>query len=164
MNLSIIAAIGKKLEIGFQNDLPWRISKDLQNFKNLTMGHFLLMGRKTYHSIGKALPGRKLIILTSDPYYEAGEHFVAHSLDEAICIAERKKETELMVCGGAKVYKDCLPLANKLYLSKIDYTGDADVYFPEFDESEWKLLKEESHEKCKEDPAWVFQVFEKSRP
>ena len=102
MKISAIAAIGKNNEIGLNNKLIWKISEDLKNFKKITMGHFLVMGRKTYESIGKNLEGRKLIILTSDPYYKAGEHITAQGVDEAIFYAKKHGEDELMICGERK--------------------------------------------------------------
>ena len=161
MNISIIAAIGNKREIGLNNDLIWKISEDLQNFKKITMGHFIVLGRRTYESIGKNLVGRNLIILTSDPYYQAKDCKVATSIDEAIFFAKQAGETELMVCGGAKVYKDFLSRAGKMYLSRVDYEGEADTYFPEFEENKWRVEKEVFHpEKTEtETPSWNFQIL-----
>ena len=162
MNISIIAALGKNKEIGLNNDLLWSITEDLQNFKKITMGHYLVMGRKTFQSIGKELKGRKLIILTSDPYLSVGDHLIAHSIQEAIYLAEKNGEDELMVCGGAKVYKDFLDKADTMYLSQIDWEGDADTFFPEFDESKWTLKKEDFYPAKNEDtPSWRFQHLQK---
>ena len=161
MNISIIAAIGNNREIGLNNDLIWKISEDLQNFKKITMGHYLVLGRRTYESIGKNLLGRNLIILTSDPYYQAKDCKVATSIDEAVFFAKQAGETELMICGGAKVYKDFLSRANKIYLSRVDFEGEADTYFPEFDEDKWRVEKEVFHpEKTeKSTPSWNFQIL-----
>ena len=162
MKISIIAALGKNNEIGLNNDLLWSISEDLQNFKKITMGHYLVMGRKTYQSIGKELKGRKLIILSSDPYLSVGAHLIAHSVEEAIYLAEKNGEEELMICGGAKVYKDFLPKANQMYLSRIDWEGDADTYFPDFDDSLWSLKKEDFYpQKSDSAPSWSFQFLQK---
>tara|TARA_B100000886_G_C20195968_1_gene396333 strand:- start:78 stop:572 length:495 start_codon:yes stop_codon:yes gene_type:complete len=163
MKISIIAAIGKNKEIGLNNDLLWSISEDLQNFKKITMGHYLVMGRRTFQSIGKELKGRKLIILTSDPYLSVGEHLTAHSVEEAIYLAEKNAEEELMICGGAKVYKDFLGKADTMYLSRVDWTGDADTYFPDYDESIWTLKKEDFYP-AKDDltPSWSFQLLKKN--
>jgi len=162
MNISIIAAIGKNREIGLNNDLLWSISEDLQNFKKITMGHYLVMGRKTFQSLGKELKGRKIIILTSDPYLTAGDHFIAHSIQEAIYLAEKNGEDELMICGGAKVYKDFLDAADTMYLSKVDWEGEADTFFPEFDENKWNLKKEDFYPaKNETTPSWSFQLLKK---
>ena len=162
MNISIIAALGKNKEIGLNNDLLWSITEDLQNFKKITMGHYLVMGRKTFQSIGKELNGRKLIILTSDPYLSVGEHLIAHSVQEAIYLAEKNGEDELMVCGGAKVYKDFLDKANTMYLSQVDWEGDADTFFPDYDESKWTLKKEDFYPAKNENtPSWRFQHLQK---
>lgn len=162
MNISIIAAIGKNREIGLNNDLLWSITEDLQNFKKITMGHYLVMGRKTFQSLGKELKGRKIIILTSDPYLSVGNHFIAHSVQEAIYLAEKNGEDELMICGGAKVYKDFLEHADTMYLSCVDWEGDADTFFPEYDKSSWSLKKEDFYpSKNSKTPAWSFQLFKK---
>jgi len=161
MIISIIAAIGKNREIGLKNDLIWKISEDLQNFKKITMGKHLVLGRKTYQSIGKALKGRKVIVLTSDPYFEAPDCKVATSIDEAVFYAKQAGEDELMICGGAKVYKDFLPKSDRMYLSQVDYEGEADTFFPEFNSSEWLLDKEEFHPAKEESgtPSWTFQIL-----
>ena len=112
MIISIIAAIGKNREIGLNNDLIWKISED-QNFKKLPWVH-LVLGRRTCQSIGKALAGRKLIVLTSDPYFQAPNCKVATSIDEAIFYAKQAGEEELMI-WRAKVYKDFLPKAQRMY-------------------------------------------------
>ncbi len=162
MKISIIAAIGKNREIGLNNDLLWSISEDLQNFKKITMGHYLVMGRKTFQSIGKELKGRKLIILTSDPYLSVGDHYIAHSVEEAIYLAEKNGEDELMICGGAKVYKDFLPKSDTMYLSRVDWEGDADTYFPEYDEAQWSLQKEDFYPaKSESTPSWSFLLLHK---
>ena len=161
MIISIIAAIGKNREIGLNNDLIWKISEDLQNFKKITMGKHLVLGRRTYQSIGKSLVGRKIIVLTSDPYFQAPGCKVATSIDEAIFYAKQAGEQELMICGGAKVYKDFLPKAQRMYLSRVEYEGEADTFFPEFDRDEWLLDKDVFHPEKPESktPAWTFEVL-----
>ena len=161
MNISAIAAVGKNREIGLNNKLIWKISEDLKNFKKITMGHHLIMGRKTFDSIGKSLEGRKIIVLTSDPYLDVKDNYVAHSVDEAIFIAENKNETELMICGGEKVYRDFLPLCQTLYLSKVDFEGEADTFFPELNEQEWTKTREDYHPEVETTPAWTFQVLKR---
>lgn len=162
MKISAIAAIGKNREIGFENKLLWKIPNDLKNFKELTMGHTLIMGRKTYESIGRGLNGRSFIILTSDPYYSVSGHQAAHGVDEAIYLAKQKNTKELFICGGAKVYKDFLPLVETLYLSKVNFEGGADTYFPEFEHYDWKLIEEKFYpSEGVNTPSWSFNVFSK---
>jgi len=161
MMISLIVAVGKNREIGLNNDLIWKISEDLQNFKKITMGHHLVLGRRTYESIGKSLTGRKLIVLTSDPYFQASGCKVATSIDEAIFYAKQAGEDELMVCGGAKVYKDFLSRAGKMYISRVDYEGEADTFFPEFDRDEWRLDKDVFYPEKTESktPSWTFEIL-----
>ena len=126
-------------------------------------GHYLVMGRKTFQSIGGELKGRKLIILTSDPYLSVGDHLIAHSVEEAIHLADKNGEDELMICGGAKVYKDFMGKADTMYLSRVDWTGDADTFFPKYDESNWVLKKEDFYPAKNESiPSWIFQLFKKN--
>jgi len=131
MNISIIAAMGSNRVIGYENRLPWELPEDLQHFKALTLHKPIIMGRKTYDSIGKPLPKRQNIILTRDNAFQANGCDIVHSIDEAVEIAEDK--SEIMIIGGAHLYEQCLPLANVLYLTLVhqDYTGD--TYFPPFD-------------------------------
>ena len=161
MKISIVSAVGKNQEIGYNNDLIWKISEDLKNFKKITMGHFLVMGRKTYQSLGTELKGRKLIILTSDPYLSVGEHYIAHSVEEAIYLAQKNGEDELMICGGAKVYKDFLPKADTMYLSQIDCTSNADTFFPTYDEKNWTIQREDFFPAGDSNPGWRFQVLKR---
>lgn len=160
MKISAIAAIGKNNEIGLNNKLIWKISEDLKNFKKITMGHFLVMGRKTYESIGKNLEGRKLIILTSDPYYKAGEHITAQGIDEAIFYARKHGEDELMICGGEKVYRDFYSRCDQMYISRVDFEGEADTFFPQINMDDWKIDREEFFPSKDDDtPSWTFQVL-----
>jgi dihydrofolate reductase len=122
--------------IGIDNTLPWRLPEDLKHFKALTMGHHIVMGRKTYESIGKPLPGRTTVIVTRDPAYRVEGCVTAHSIDAAI--AACAGDTEIFFVGGAELYAQVLSRADRLYLTEIqaDYTGDA--WFPAFDRASWR--------------------------
>jgi len=157
MKISAIVAIGKNREIGLKNQMLWHIKSDFKNFKNLTMGHYLVMGRKTFESIGKPLPGRNTIVLTSDLFYKAENCHMAHSVDEALAFAKKKKESELFVCGGVKVYKDFLPLVDTLYLSKVSYEGTADAFFPPYEHFNWLIEEEKYHSAVGDQLAWTYQ-------
>jgi dihydrofolate reductase len=157
--ISLVVAMGLNREIGINNQIPWKLSEDLKNFKKTTMGHHILMGRKTYESIGKPLPGRTNIILTRNLNYQATDCITVTSLDEAIKLAKTKGETELMVIGGAEIYKEALGRANRIYLSKIEFKGKADAYFPEFNESDWKVISEVKH--STDSIPWTFKVIER---
>ena len=126
------------------------------------MGHCVIMGRKTFESIGKDLPGRTMIVLTQGHQRSFKNVLMASSREDGLRLAEERNETELFVIGGSQVYKLFLPLSTKMYLSRIDYTGKADVYFPKFHEKEWDL-KEYKYYKAKENtPSWSFEILEKN--
>jgi dihydrofolate reductase len=143
MTLSIIAALGRNRAIGYQNQLPWRLPADLQRFKQLTMGHHMLMGRKTFESIGRPLPGRTSIIITRQAEYEAEGCLITHSLEEAIALANARGEQEAFVIGGADIYAQALPLADRMYLTWVEAEPEADAFFPVFEESDWETSEEE---------------------
>lgn len=131
----IVAVAGKKRVIGKKGNLPWYIPQELKRFKQITMGHPIIMGRKTHESIGKPLPGRTNIIVTHDMEYSSAGCFVVHSLGEAIQKAKGKEGSEeIFVIGGGELYKQALPLADKLYLTKIDQDLEGDVFFPDYSE------------------------------
>ncbi len=140
-SLALIAAVGSNGVIGNGNDLAWRDSADLERFKRLTMGHVLVMGRKTYDSIGRPLPGRTTIVVTRQPDWSAPGVLVAHSLDEALKLAEGN---EVYVAGGGEIYALALPFADRLELTEIEAAPDGDVYFPEIDRSAWRETAREA--------------------
>ena len=135
MSVSMIAAVGKNLELGKNNNLIWHFKEDMKFFKDTTMGHTVVMGRKTFESLPKALPGRKNIVISSNAEYQAQGATVVTSVEEAIQIADNE---EIFVIGGGKIYAEFLPYADKLYLTEIDAEcEDADTYFPQFNKSEY---------------------------
>ena len=161
MILSIIVAMGKNRQIGKDNKLIWHISDDLKNFKKLTLGHHMLMGRKTYESIGKPLPGRSTIIMSRNPDYKAEGCEVVSSLDEAMEIARSAGDEELVICGGEEIYKNSLAQTKRFYLSFVDYDGPADAYFPNYSTETLNVIEEVNHEKSDKAPAWKYQVLER---
>jgi dihydrofolate reductase len=155
MILSLIAAIGKKNELGINNQLLWNLPSDLKHFRDITSGHPVIMGRKTFESIGRPLPNRKNIVITRDASYSAPGIFVAHSLDEALQLVAREQgskfeevdeEVEAFVIGGGQLYLEALPRANRLYLTHVDAELSADTYFPEVNCDEWEEISSESHD------------------
>ena len=135
MSVSMIAAVGKNLELGKNNNLIWHFKEDMKFFKDTTMGHTVVMGRKTFESLPKALPGRKNIVISSNAQYQAQGATVVTSVEEALQIADNE---EVFVIGGGKIYAEFLPYADKLYLTEIDAEcADADTYFPQFNKSEY---------------------------
>ena len=139
MIISLLAAMDEQDGIGQDNRLPWHLSTDLKRFKALTMGHHILMGRKTYESIGRALPGRVNVIITRSPDYQAEGCVIAHSLREALSIAELAGESEAFVIGGGQIFAQTLPLADRIYLTRVHTVSEADVFFPAFDLQEWVI-------------------------
>lgn len=145
MNISIIAAIGKNLELGKSNDLIWHFKDDMKFFKQTTIGNTVIMGRKTFESLPKPLADRQNIVITNNKNYTAEGAEVVFSLDEAL---DACKNENIFIIGGGKIYKEFLPRASKLYLTEInDACDDADTYFPEFDKSEYDREVLASYEK-----------------
>lgn len=143
MDISIIVAMDKNNVIGKDNDLPWRLSADLKHFKAITMGKPIVMGRKTYESIGRPLPGRKNIVMTRSSNFVAEGCTVVNSLDEAM--QEAGNAEEIMIMGGAGLYEQMLEHASRLYLTEVHAEVEGDVYFPELDRGEWKELERDAH-------------------
>jgi len=142
MKISIIAAMTKERIIGQGNKLPWHIPAELQNFKALTMGKPMIMGRATFDSIGRRLlPGRKTIVLTQDRNLLENSFTIANSIEDALLAAGNVDE--VMIVGGASIYKHFLPIANKMYLSIINVNYPGDVCFPEYDATQWQVIEKE---------------------
>ena len=137
MIVSIIAAMDKERGIGVNNKLPWRLSADLKRFRELTMGHHIIVGRKTFESIGKPLPGRQMIVVTRDRSYEAEGCEVVHSIEDAMKLSRDRGESEVFICGGAEIYAQSIEVADRMYLTLVDAEVAADTFFPEFDVREW---------------------------
>lgn len=142
-NISIIVAMAGNRVIGANNTMPWRCPEDLKYFKSLTMGHHMIMGRKTFDSIGKPLPGRVSVIVTRNRDLKIDGCIMAHSLDEAIRACEN--DNEIFIVGGAELYSLALPIVNKLYITEIQQDIDGDTYFPEFDKTKWRETAREKH-------------------
>jgi dihydrofolate reductase len=135
--VSIIAAMDRKRGIGADNKLPWRLSADLKRFRELTMGHHIIVGRKTFESIGRPLPGRRMIVVTRDRNYKAEGCDIAHSVEDATRLARERGESEAFICGGAEIYAQSIGTVDRMYLTFVDAEVAADTFFPEFDEREW---------------------------
>lgn len=160
MIVSIIVAVGTNFEIGCHNKLLWHLPKDLKNFKEITKGHHMVMGRKTFESIGKPLPGRTSIILTRDKNYKQAGCDIVHDLDHAVLLAEERGEEELFIIGGEEVYRQFMPITDRLYLTKVDWEGEADAFFPTVKMDEWDILKREFHPKEEGNPlSWEFLLL-----
>lgn len=149
MFFSIIVAIGNQNQLGLNNKIPWLVKDDLLLFKNITINHSVVFGRKTYESIGHPLPNRNNIVLTKNKDIKINNCIVLNSINEVINITD--KEKEVFICGGADIYNEILNkyshLVNKLYISHINYNGNADIYFPEIDYNNYKIIKEQYFQK-----------------
>jgi dihydrofolate reductase len=138
MIVSLIVAVSENRVIGYQGGIPWRLLADLKLFKQTTMGHTLIVGRKTYESIGRPLPGRRMMVLTRQQDYLAEGCQVVDGLPEALELAKLQGENEAFVAGGAQVYAQALPLADRIYWTQVHAEVDGDTFFPEFDRDEWE--------------------------
>jgi dihydrofolate reductase len=145
MTKSIIVAKAKNHVIGKNNQLLWHLPKDLQHFRRITMGHHVIMGRKTFASINKPLPGRKLIIMTHTPNYQVAGSTVVHDITSALAVAERDGETEVFIAGGGEIYRVSLALVDKIYLTEVWANLRGDTFFPMLNTNEWKEIGRVHH-------------------
>ncbi|MBZ4200624.1 MAG: dihydrofolate reductase [Methylotenera sp.] len=143
MSLSLIVALAKNRVIGLNNTLPWHLPEDLKRFRALTTGHHIIMGRKTYESLGRLLPDRTTVIVTRNPNYQVEGALIAHSLEQAVALCAGDEEAFLI--GGAELYQAGLNLAKKMYVTEIDMEVVGDAYFPEFDLSQWQESARVAH-------------------
>ncbi len=160
-SLSIAVAVGENFAIGKNNQLLWHMPADLKFFKQTTSGHTVVMGRKTFDSVGRPLPNRRNIVITRDPDLKIEGVEVVNSLDEALAITQTE-DKPVFIVGGAEIYRQALPKTQTLYLTTIHHNFDADTFFPEIDRNEWKLISSEPHqadEKNKYD--YTFEVLER---
>lgn len=165
MIISLIAAMGKNRVIGNKGKLPWHMPADLEYYRSKIKGKTVVMGRKTFESMGnKPLPKRTNIIITRNQNYKVEDAIVVHSAEEALKEAEKiNPNQEIMVIGGSEIYKEFLPIANRIYLTLIDGAFAGDAFFPEYDITEWKEVSYEEHERDKDNPYDCrFVVLEKS--
>ena len=157
-NVSIIVALSENNVIGINNKLPWKLSDDLKNFKKITMGHTIIMGRMTFESIGKTLPGRKNIVVSRKK--NEGDFHLVSSIEDALYIS--KEEKEIFIIGGEQIFKQTLNLASKIYLTKIHSKIECDKFFPEIDFDEWNIKQSEEYSNNNiNSHDFTFQILEK---
>ena len=165
MIISAIVAYSKNFAIGLDNKMLWHLSDDFKNYKKITSGHCLLMGRKTFESIGKPLPNRTSIIITRNKNYIVPEEcYIVHSLEAGIKKAKALGETECFINGGAQIYEQSLPLLDRAYITTVDCeVENADAFFPQIDFSNWKKSQSFKHQQDeKNEYNWAFSIFDKS--
>ncbi|MEH6942622.1 dihydrofolate reductase [Bacillus sp. JJ722] len=160
MIVSIIVAMDEKRVIGMNNQLPWRLPRELQYVKKTTMGHPIIIGRKNYESIGRPLPGRRNIVLTRDVHFQAEGCEIAHSPEEVLKLCAN--EEEIFIFGGEQIYKLFLSQTDKLYITKIHHAFEGDTFFPEIDYSEWNEVFVEQGITDEKNPyTYYFHVYER---
>ena len=163
--ISLIAAIGKNNEIGRKNELLWNLPADMKHFRETTSGHTVVMGQKTFESLGRPLPNRRNIVLTRDNSFNKEGVEIAHSLEEFDSLFRKtlKPEEEVFIIGGGQIYKLFMEKADKLYITHVDGEFlDADTYFPEIDKNKWRETSREEHKADEKNPLnYIFSVYEK---
>ncbi len=152
MKISMIAAMAHDRVIGKDNQMPWHMPADLAHFKRVTLGKPVLMGRKTFESIGRPLPGRRNLVISRNPDYQAEGIEVVGSVEAALALLAGSSVEELMVIGGGHLYAEMLPSADCLYLTRIDLAVEGDTRFPAFDDGQWQCVDCESHPADEKNP------------
>lgn len=160
--ISIIVAYAANRVIGREGKMPWYLPEDLKRFRRLTMGHHLVMGRKTWESIGRLLPGRQHVIVSRRVRYAVPGATVAGSLDAAI--AACKGDTEIFIIGGGEIYRQALPVAGRIYATEIEGEYEGDTLFPEIAGTDWRVVSQESREGGAGEPRFRFVTLEKRQP
>lgn len=164
MIISVIVAASENQVIGIDNKLPWHMPADLKYFKSHTLGKPIIMGRKTFESVGKPLPGRQNIVITRQPDYKQEGVWVVPSIAAAIDKARTFEGPEMFITGGTEIFKQALPLVQRVYLTRIHTIVEGDAYFPVIHEPEWTLVKEDAHQPDeKHKYAYSFQVWERRK-
>lgn len=162
MTLNLIVAVDERNGIGKNNQLPWHLPADLKHFKTLTTGHPIIMGRKTFDSIGKVLPNRRNIIISRQNELKITAADVCNSLEQALVLC--KNEEDVFVIGGAQIFDEALPLADVLYLTLIHHNFDADTFFPKIDKDEWKEAESVRYEPDEKNAyPYTFIKYRRSR-
>jgi dihydrofolate reductase len=165
MELAIIAAVADNGVIGRDGDLPWRLPADLRRFKELTLGHHLLIGRRTWESIGRPLPGRTMVVLTRGGVELPEGVRAAGTLDGALAIAAAAGDAEAFVAGGAGLYREALPRAGRLYLTRVLAPVEGDVRFPDWDPAEWRRVETRDRPADAANPLPLrFEVWDRATP
>lgn len=157
--IALIAALAKNRVIGVHNTLPWRLPEDLQHFKALTMGHHIVMGRKTFESIGRALPGRTTVIISRTAYSAPADCLVTHSIPDALTACEG--DQEVFFVGGAQLYEQALPLADRLYLTEIQAEFAGDAWFPEFEPTDWVTFRRDQRHDSGSGLSYDFAIYQR---
>jgi dihydrofolate reductase len=161
MRVSLIVAVAENGVIGLGNDLPWRQSNDLKRLKRLTMGHHVIMGRRTWDSVGTPLPGRTNVVITRNPHFSAPGVTVVRSVEDALAL---DNDDEMFIAGGAEIFRIALPLIDRAYLTIIHARPDGDTFFPEVDWSGWRVVEKSEHPADEKNQyPYTFITYERER-
>ncbi|MGY6038493.1 type 3 dihydrofolate reductase [Aeromonas sp. AE23HZ002T15] len=162
MKISMIAAMARDQVIGKDNQMPWHMPADLAHFKRVTLGKPVLMGRKTFESIGRPLPGRRNLVISRNPDYRADGVEMVDSVEAALARLQEEGVEELMVIGGGYLYGQLLPKADRLYLTRIELAVEGDTRFPAFSDAEWMRLESEPNEPDEKNPhPYCFEIWQR---
>ncbi|MFM4803477.1 type 3 dihydrofolate reductase [Aeromonas bivalvium] len=163
MKISMIAAMARDRVIGLDNQMPWHLPADLAHFKRVTLGKPVLMGRKTFESIGRPLPGRRNLVISRNAGFTAPGIEVFSSIEDALTtLTEGEAPAELMVIGGGHLYAQLLPRADRLYLTHIDLAAEGDTRFPEYEGPQWRCIEQETHQPDARNPhSYRFETLER---
>ena len=162
MIISLIVAAATNNAIGKDGKLPWHLPNDMKHFKNITWGMPIVMGRKTFESLGKALPGRKNIVISRQPGWKADSVIIVKNIEDALFVVKEADAREVMVIGGGEIYKTIFPKARRIYLTRIEAEPEADTFFPSIKPEEWHLMSQQDHEAdAKNAYNYSFQVWER---
>ena len=160
MIVSLIAAMDRNRLIGREGGLPWKLPADLKHFKQTTMGHHLILGRKTYESLAGPLPGREIIVVTRRDGYDASFGRVVGSIDEALDLCQG--DDQPFIAGGAEIYRLALPITHRMHLTHVEATFEGDTWFPEWSTDDWDVVTREKHEPDEKNSwPWSFVIYER---
>ncbi len=163
MLISLIVAAASNNAIGKDGKLPWHLPNDMKHFKNVTWGMPVIMGRKTFESLGKALPGRKNIVITRQQHWQQDGAVAVKSMDDALFVANATDANEVMVIGGGEIYKAMFDKAKRIYLTRVEAEPEADTFFPVIQPQQWKLISQKNYEADeKNDFNYSFQLWERT--
>jgi len=163
MIVSAIVAVSRNGVIGKDNDLPWHLPTDMKYFKRTTLGHHVIMGRKNFVAMGRPLPGRTNVVITRNPDFTAGGSPVVHSVEEALKLAEQNGEAEAFIIGGGEIYAASMALWDRLYLTRVEAEVEGDVFFPDWEASDWHKVYEEAFP-ADEKNEYPFTILQYERP
>lgn len=162
MLISLVVAAATNNAIGKEGKMPWHLPNDLKHFKNVTWGMPVIMGRKTFDSMGKALPGRKNIVITRQAGWTAENTVVVQSMEDALFVAGQTDALEAMVIGGGEIYSSFFSKARRIYITRVEAVPEADTFFPEIDPRHWQLVMQQNHEADEKNPFnYSFQTWDR---